>query len=143
MTLLDANVLLYAYNDDVPEQRPVALWLENLLANGEMIGLPWLTLWAFIRISTNPRLWPRPRSAAEAVSIVSKWVDEPGTVVLHPGPAHARILEKLILQYRVSGGLVTDAALAALAIEHGATLASADRDFARFTELRWVNPLDA
>ncbi|MGA2717170.1 MAG: TA system VapC family ribonuclease toxin [Bryobacteraceae bacterium] len=106
-----------------------------------MIALPWVTLWAFIRISTNSRVWANPRPVREAFAIVGEWLAQPGVVPLHPGPLHAEILEKLVSEYGATGPLVTDAVLAALAIEHGALLASTDQDFRRFPDLRWLNPL--
>jgi len=111
------------------------------LKSGEMIALPWVTLWAFIRISTNSRVWANPRPVREAFAIVGEWLAQPGVVPLHPGPLHAEILEKLVSEYGATGPLVTDAVLAALAIEHGALLASTDQDFRRFPDLRWLNPL--
>jgi uncharacterized protein len=143
VTIIDANVLLYAYNADAPQQRAAAQWLAKLLKSGEIIGLPWVTVWAFIRISTNSRIWANPRSAGEAFAIVGEWLAQPGVVPLHPGPLHAEILEKLVSDYGATGPLVTEAVLAALAMEHGALLASTDYDFSRFPDLRWLNPLSA
>ncbi len=141
MTILDANVLLYAYNADAPQQSAAARWLKELLGSGEGIALPWITLWAFLRIATNPRIWPNPLSPRQLFAIIEEWMAQPGVVVLHPGPRHGEILKRLITDYGVTGPLVTDAALAALAIENGALLASTDQDFRRFPELRWTNPL--
>jgi toxin-antitoxin system PIN domain toxin len=141
MTIVDANLLLYAYNADAPQQKASARWLQGLLKSGEIIGLPWVTIWAFIRISTNSRIWANPRSAGETFAIVGEWLRQPGVVPLNPGPLHAEILEKLVSQQRATGPLVTNAVLAALAMEHGALLASTDQDFGRFPELRWLNPL--
>ena len=141
MTIIDANLLLYAYNADAPQQPAAARWIAKLLAGGEIVGLPWLTIWAFIRISTNSRIWPNPRPAREAFAIVGEWLAQPGVVPLHPGPLHAQILEKLVTDHGATGPMVTDAVLAALAMEHGALLASTDQDFRRFPDLRWLNPL--
>jgi len=143
VTIIDANVLLYAYNADAPQQRVAAQWLTRLFQSGETIALPWLTVWTFIRISTNSRIWANPRSAREAFAIVGEWLAQPGVVPLHPGPLHAEILERLVSDYGATGPLVMDAVLAALAIEHGALLASTDQDFRRFPDLRWLNPLGA
>jgi hypothetical protein len=143
VTILDANVLLYAYNADAPQHGVASQWVGNLLKGAELIGLPWVTIWAFIRISTNSRVFANPRPAKEAFGIVSEWLSQPGVVALHPGPRHAEILEKLVSDYGAIGPLITDAVLAALAIENGASLASTDQDFRRFPELRWVNPLSA
>jgi uncharacterized protein len=142
MTIIDANLLLYAYNADAPQQPMAAQWLAELLASGEMIALPWVTIWAFIRIGTNSRIWPNPRPAREAFAIVGEWLAQPGVVPLQPGPLHAEILEKLIVDHGATGAMITDAVLAALAMEYGARLASTDQDFRRFPELRWLNPLD-
>jgi toxin-antitoxin system PIN domain toxin len=141
VTVLDANVLLYAYNADAPQQSAAAQWLTELLASRETIALPWVTVWAFLRISTNSRIWANPRSASEAFAIVGEWLAQPGVVALQPGPLHAEILEKLVVGHAATGPLLTDAVLAALAIEHGAVLASTDQDFRRFPDLRWLNPL--
>jgi toxin-antitoxin system PIN domain toxin len=141
MTILDANLLLYAYNADAPQQPMAAQWLGKLLASGEMVALPWATIWAFIRISTNSRIWSNPRPASEAFAIVREWLAQPGVIPLQPGPLHAEILEKLVTDHGATGPMVTDAVLAALAMEHGALLASTDQDFRRFPDLRWLNPL--
>ena len=140
MTILDANILLYAHNADAPQHAPIAQWVQKLLAGPDTIGLPWMTLWAFLRLSTNARLWPNPKPVGEAFAVVREWLAQPGVVVLHPGPRHAELLEKLVTEQRAAASLVSDAALAALALENGAVLASTDRDFSRFPGLRWVDP---
>ena len=140
MTLIDANVLLYAHNLESPHYESVSSWLRELSKTRETIGLPWITVWAFLRISTNPKIWPVAKSIDEAWQVVHHWLAQPGVVSVHPGPRHAEILEKLMLDERVSGAMVTDAVLAALAIEYGAVLASTDRAFRRFPNLRLVNP---
>jgi toxin-antitoxin system PIN domain toxin len=143
VTLLDANILIYAYNADAPEHPPMREWLSDLFSQRGQIGIPWLVLWAFIRVATNPRLSPAAKPAAEAFRIVRTLLAQSRVMVVEPGPRHSEILEQLIAEYRISGPFFTDAALAALAIEHGATLASTDRDFSRFPNLRWINPLSA
>jgi toxin-antitoxin system PIN domain toxin len=139
--LLDANILLYAYNKDAAHHLAAARWIKELFHGPEAIGLPWLTLWAFVRVSTNSRAWRNPATPKEAFQIVREWLALPGVVIVEPGPRHAELLERLAIDNRAAGPLTTDAALAALAIEHGATLASTDRDFSRFPDLRWVNPI--
>jgi toxin-antitoxin system PIN domain toxin len=141
MTVIDANLLLYAYNADAPQQSAAAWWLAELLKSGKVIGLPWITLWAFIRIATNSRIWPSPLSAERAFAIIEEWMGQPGVVLLEPGARHMEILKKLAIEYSVTGPLVTDAVMAALALENGAMLASTDQNFRRFPELRWENPL--
>ena len=141
MILLDANVFIYSYNADAPEHTRMHQWLSDLFSDVELIGVPWLALWAFIRVVTNPRLSPTPKPAADVFDVVRTLLAHPQVMLIEPGARHAEILERLVIDYRVSGPLFTDAVLAALAIEHGATLASTDRDFSRFPNLRWINPL--
>jgi toxin-antitoxin system PIN domain toxin len=141
VTIVDANVLLYAYNADMPQQAAASRWFAKALDSGEPIGLPWVTVWAFIRISTNSRIWANPLSAQEAFAIIGEWLALPGVFAPDPGPLHTGILEKLVRAHGAVGPLLTDAVLAALAIEHGAALASTDQDFRRFPDLRWINPL--
>lgn len=142
MILLDANILLYAYNSDDPQHRRASEWLRSLFAGKELMGLALVTLWAFLRVSTNPRLWPNPKSAEESFRLIRGWLEVPGVVMVKPGPRHLQLLEQVIIDSYVTGSLVSDAVLAAIAIEHAATLASTDRDFRRFSGLRWVNPLE-
>jgi uncharacterized protein len=141
MTILDANILLYAYDTDSPSHTEAARWIERLFGDSDTIGIPWQTIWAFLRIRTNPRLMANPKSPAESFELVREWLALPGVVTVQPGPRHAELLERLVIEHRASGALVSDAVLAALAMEHGAVLASTDRDFGRFPDLRWVNPL--
>jgi hypothetical protein len=141
MILLDANVLLYAYNAEAHQHAKVAAWLEEVVRKSDLIGLPWLTLWAFLRISTNARIWPNPKSPQEAFDVIHGLLAQRSVATIHPGPRHVEILERLVTEHRAASSLVTDAALAALAIENGAELASCDQDFSRFTGLRWINPL--
>ncbi len=142
MTLVDVNILIYASDPDAPEHRQAFAWLEKLFQSSETIGLAWATLWGFLRITTNRRRGPHPTLSELAFRRIQAWLQQPDVLVVHPGPRHLEILESLIIRYEACGPLVSDAVLAALAIEHGATLASTDRDFSRFSNLRWVNPLD-
>jgi len=105
------------------------------------VGLPWVSILAFVRISTNPRILELPLTTGEAIKIVSSWLARANVTVLSPGDRHWEIMQNLLVEGQATGPLVTDAHLAALAIEHGATLASADRDFARFPGLKLLNPL--
>ena len=141
MTIIDLNLLLYASELHSPSQQAAAFWLKELFAGNDTIGLPWITLWAFVRLSTNSRVWPLPMPVAVAFRHVREWLAQPGVVILHPGPRHAELLERLVTEGHAAGALVSDAVLAALAIENGAVLASTDRDFSRFPNLRWVNPI--
>jgi toxin-antitoxin system PIN domain toxin len=106
-----------------------------------LIRVAWVSIWAFLRISTNPQVFEHPLSIAEANAIVTSWLNQPVVGVLDPGERHWAILQDLNVQGQASGSLVTDAALAAIAVEHGATLCTTDRDFARFDGLSWTNPL--
>jgi len=142
MILIDANLLLYAYNPRAPEHDASRVWLEATLSGSELVRFAWLTLWAFLRISTNLRVFERPLSMAEATDIVSSWLAQPVAGVLDPGERHWDVLRELTRQGQTTGPLVMDAALAALAVEHGATLHTTDRDFARFPGLTWVNPIE-
>lgn len=143
MTIVDVNVLLYAYNASAPYHRACSHWLESILAGDEVVGLPWPVLWGFLRVSTSSQMsvWSRPLTGAEACGVISALLAWRNVELVQPGPRHARILEDLIVQRRIHGPMVSDAVLAALAIEHDATLASTDRDFQRFDTLRWINPI--
>jgi toxin-antitoxin system PIN domain toxin len=143
MILIDANLLLYAYHERAREHRAARQWLEATLSGTELVRLPWLAVWAFLRIATNPRVFERPMSPAEASAAVSSWLEQPIVAVLEPAERHWDILRGLMNEGQVAGPLVMDAAIAALAIEHGAVLHTTDRDFARFPGLRWRNPLQS
>jgi toxin-antitoxin system PIN domain toxin len=139
--LLDANLLLYAVHEGAPQHEAAAEWLTEQLNGSRRVGLPWQSLAAFLRISTHPRAFQRPIDPATAWERVSDWLAAPVAWIPQPGPEYARTLGELITNHEVRGNLVTDAQLAALAIEHGVTLCSNDTDFARFPQLRWTNPL--
>jgi len=141
--LVDANLLLYAYHARVEQHAASRAWLETVLSGPELVRFAWLTLWAFLRIATNARVFQRPLSTSEAGAIVSSWLDQPTTGVLEPGERHWEILRGLMREGQTVGPLVMDAVIAALAIEHGATLYTTDRDFSRFPGLKWTNPLVA
>lgn len=142
MTVADVNILLYASDQDASEHGRVARWLQDVFQSEEPIGIAWTVIWAFIRISTDRRLRTAPRPVATALRQADLLLKQPGVRIIEPGLRHFAILEDLIINCQASGPLVSDAVLAALAIEHGATLASTDRDFSRFPALKWVNPLD-
>jgi toxin-antitoxin system PIN domain toxin len=143
MKLVDANLLLYAHDPRARHHEASRAWFEALLSGTELVRFAWLTLWAFLRIATNARVFERPLSIAEGDALVSSWLAQPVSGILEPGERHWEILQALMRSGQTAGPLVMDAALAAIAIEHGATLCTTDRDFARFTGLQWVNPLDA
>lgn len=141
MILVDANLLLYAYQPRAAQHAASREWLEAALNGRELVRFAWVSLWAFVRIATHPRVFEQPLSAAEAQQAVGAWLAQPSVDVLDPGDRHWEILCQLMHSGQASGPLVMDAVLAAIAIEHGATLYTTDRDFARFEGLRWSNPL--
>ena len=141
MILTDANLLLYAYNVDAAEHDASRQWLETQLSGPNLFCFAWQTITAFLRISTNQRAFAAPLSTKEATSIVTEWLERPQTVLLTPGEGHWAIFQKLMESGQTRGPLVMDGHLAALALEHGAALASSDRDFSRFPGLKLINPL--
>jgi toxin-antitoxin system PIN domain toxin len=140
--LVDANLLLYAYDPRAAEHAVARKWLEGTLRGQALVRFAWVTVWAFLRISTNPRVYEHPLSLAEAVAHVTAWLAQPSAGIVDPGERHWTILQEMTHAGQTPGPLLMDAALAAIAIEHGATLCTTDRDFARFPGLRWFNPLD-
>jgi toxin-antitoxin system PIN domain toxin len=139
--LPDSNLLIYAYNSHAPRHDRARRWLEEELSGTETVGFAWVTLLAFIRITTREGVVERPFSPAEAIGRVREWLVRPVATVIHPTQRHAALLLDLLVGTGAGGNLVTDAHLAALAIEHGATLCSSDNDFSRFPGLHWVDPL--
>lgn len=140
MILVDANLLIYAYHPRAERHAEARSWLEGVLSGTEMVRFAWLTLWAFIRITTNPRAFERPLTGAEAENAVASWLGQPVAGIVEPGDRHFDILRVLMKEGQVTGPLLMDAALAAIALEHGAVLYTTDRDFARFPGLKWSNP---
>lgn len=141
MKLIDVNLLIYAYDTEAPSHTAARRWLEQELSGVETIALPWVVLLGFIRITTRRAAFANPFSPAHAPDVVDQWLAQPCTTVIHPTERHPAILRDLIAATGTAGNLTTDAHLAALAIEHGAQLCSADNDFSRFPGLRWINPL--
>ena len=141
--LVDANLLLFAVDAGSPWHRRAADWLTAQLNGDQRVGIPWESLGAFVRIATHPRASDRPLQPDEAWTFVEEWLAVPTVWVPQPTEAHADVLGSLVRRYHLTGNLVPDAHLAAIAIEHGLEVCSADSDFARFTEIRWRNPLAA
>lgn len=141
MILIDANLLIYAYIRSSPKHDQARTWLDAQLSGSAPVGLPWPSLLAFLRIVTNPRVFERPVPMPDAWRQVRAWLAAEVAWVPHPGERHADILGRFVATAGLQAGLVPDAHLAALAIEHGLMLCSVDGDFARFPELRWRNPL--
>lgn len=143
MRLVDANLLLYAVDARSPRHHEARRWLEAQLGGSETIAFSWGVLLAFLRLSTSPRVFARPLSGERAFDVVDGWLAQPCVTVVHPGDGHAAVLRRLLAPLGMAGNLVSDAHLAALAIEQGAELCSCDTDFARFVGLRWVDPLQS
>jgi toxin-antitoxin system PIN domain toxin len=140
MIIPDLNLLVYAYNPDALAHRQAKLWWEQLLQGGATVGLPWVVVTGFVRLSTTRGVLAQPATVAEALHRVEAWLAEPCITLLNPGSRHFEIL-KQTLGCTAGGAMTTDAHLAALAIEHRAELHSNDSDFGRFPGLRWTNPL--
>jgi len=140
MILIDANILIYAYNPDAPQHAAARLWLEATLSRQVPVRLAWTTVLAFLRIMTHPQVFDRPLSPQEAVAIVDDWLALPAVALLDPSDRHWPLLRERLVEGQARGALATDAHLAALAVEHGAVLFTTDRDFSRFKDVRVVNP---
>lgn len=141
MIVIDVNLLLYAHDTTSKDHRRAALWLERVFAGAELIGFSWSTILAFLRIATTPKILTSPYELEDAKSIVTDWLERDNVAVIGTTDQHWRILSGLLPKSRVRGSLIMDAHLAALAIEHGATLCTNDRDFARFPGLKVEYPL--
>ena len=137
MQIPDTNLLVYAVHADSPYHASAKQALEALLADERGMALCWMVLVGFIRISTRRGILPDPLSVAEVLSVVEDWLTHPRVRVLEPGPMHSGILGRLLLETGSAGNLTTDAHIAAIAIEHGAEVITFDRDFAKFTGLRY------
>ncbi len=139
--LLDANLLLYAVDAASPLNEAASDWLESQLGGTRRVGMPWQTIGAFLRIATHPRVVTNPLSSGDAWGFVQRWLDADPVWVPPATERTARILGELTRRLPVTGNLVPDAQLAALALEHGLVVMTADTDFARFPDVRWHNPL--
>jgi uncharacterized protein len=141
LILVDANILLYA-EDQLSSQHVAARnWWDSQLSGSSPVCLCWTVLCAFIRIGTNPRVFEHPMTIAQASSRVQSWLDQPCARLVYPTERHWVVLRDLLIRGQAGGNLVTDAHLAALAMEHGCELMSTDADFSRFPKLKWRNPL--
>ncbi len=141
MKIIDLNVLLYVVNEDTPHHQTLLDWWESTVNGDESVGLPWVVLLGFLRITTNPKIFPNPLEPATAISKISTWLSLANTYLVTEKDEHWEILRTLLADAGTAGNLTTDAHLATLAISHGAVLVSCDSDFARFRGLRWENPI--
>lgn len=139
MKIVDANVLLYAAAEDTRHHEPARRWLDEALNGNETIGMPWISLLAFVRIATKG-VFEHPVSTGAALDYIDLWLAQPPVVVPEPTSRHAQLLRQLLDAMGTGGNLTSDAHLAALAIEHGAAICSFDNDFGRFANVSWHRP---
>ena len=137
----DANLLIYANHMTSPSHLASKMWLEDLFSGTEPVGIPIFSLNGFLRFMTHPGIHPRPASFKKAAETVDLWLALPHVRILYPGERHWNLVKKLGLDIRASGNVITDVAIAAIAVEYGAIIHTNDRDFARFPGVRWFNPL--
>ena len=143
MIVLDANLLLYAYDSASAQHEPARRWVESAFSGVEAVGLPWQTVSAFLRITTNVRLPGNRFTMEDAANIVDQWAALPIVHLLAPKDRHWAFFRRMLEEGKASGPLTTDAQLAALTMENGGVLYTTDRDFSRFPGLKWVNPIAA
>jgi toxin-antitoxin system PIN domain toxin len=141
MILVDANLLLYAKVEDFSQHQATKEWLVDRLNGTASVGLPWPSLLAFLRIITNPRVFPTPLALEKAWAQIREWLNRPNVWIPGPTERHVEVLEMVLDQSKATANLIPDAHLACIAIEHGLTLCSTDSDFACFEGLRWKNPI--
>jgi len=141
--LVDANILLYAEDALSSRHREARIWWDERLSGTDPVCLCWTVVSAFIRVSTNPRAFERPLSLEQALARVRSWLEQPCVRIVQPTERHWAVFQQMLTDGQAIANLVTDAHLAALAIEHGCELNSTDGDFARFPTLRWRNPLSS
>lgn len=141
MILVDANLLLYAVDASGEHHAAAKTWWDEQLSGSQPVCLCWTVLNAFLRISTNRRVYERPLSTREALDYVRQWLDRPNVRIIHATSGHFERFSGLMKQAKATGNLVTDTHLAALALEHGCKLCSTDADFSRFPGLKWMNPV--
>lgn len=141
MILVDTNLLIYAGATSAPEHERARAWLDGQFTSGVTVGLPWHSLLGFVRLTSKASLFPRPASVPQAWAHVRRWLNVDGVWIPQPTDRHADVLDSLFASTSVGSSAVMDAHLAALAIEHGLMLCSADAGFSRYPNLRWMNPL--
>ena len=142
MIVCDANLLIYSYNSGSAHHSKARAWLEEIFSRVEVVGLPWQAVSAFLRVMTNRRLPGERFTMEQAARIVDLWLANANVRVMTPGDHYWQLFRRMLIEGQASGALVSDAEIAALTIEYGGVLHTADRDFARFPGLRWKNPLE-
>jgi toxin-antitoxin system PIN domain toxin len=140
MRIVDTNVLLYAINDESEHHDQARRWLDGALNGDEPVGFPWTASLGFLRLATHRAIFPEPLDVDEAVQTLRDWLAQPPVVVVEPTSRHMDMLAGLLADSGTAGNLVNDAHIAALAIEHGATVTTFDADFGRFSGVRWERP---
>ena len=141
MKIVDVNIVVYAVHRGAAQHETVRDWWEAALNSDEPVGLSWAALLGVLRLATHPAVFTQPLTVDQALGRLAAWLSHPNTRLLQETAEHWRVLQELISQTGTAGNRTSDAHLAALAICHGATLASCDSDFRRFRQLRWENPL--
>jgi toxin-antitoxin system PIN domain toxin len=139
--LVDVNLLIYAVDTDSPHHARASTWFATLLSGTTAVALAWLVIVAFVRITTHPGIMRRPQTPEQAIDFVDEWLAQPYVTLVAPGENHWPLFRNLLKTTGTAGNLVPDAHLAALAIEHGCPIYSADYDFKRFPGVEHVNPL--
>lgn len=142
MIIPDVNLLVYAYNSDAPHHQQAKTWWEQGVRGRQPVAIPWVVALGFLRIMTSRAVLPRPMGVGTALGHVRSWLDQPTVLLLQPGPRHLGILTSFGEAGVLTAALMTDAHIAALAIENQATVHSNDSDFSRFPGLHWTNPLN-
>lgn len=141
MIIPDVNLLLYAYGADFPHHAKATAWWQKSLSGPDLVVLPAVVVFGFLRLGTSARVFAQPMTPAEAAAHVRSWLAQPGVQILEPAQTHVEQVMRALEQLGTAGNLVTDAQIAALAIEHDAVLHTNDTDFLRFPGLRCFNPL--
>ena len=142
MIVVDANLLIYSYDTDSTHHRKSRAWVEEIFSDIELVGLPWQTVSAFLRVVTNRRLPGSRLTVEQAIEIVEAWLEQPNVRIIVASDDHWSVLKRMIVEGQAAGPLISDAELVALTVEYGGVLHTADRDFARVPWLRWKNPLE-
>ncbi len=141
MIIPDINLLLYAYDSASPFHAKAGPWWRDCLSGQEPVGLPRVVVFGFVRVGTNARAFQHPMTPAEAARHVRSWLNRPVVQVLDSGPHHVEQVLTFLEGVGAAGNLVTDAQIAAIALDHGALLHTSDSDFVRFSGVRWFNPI--
>jgi toxin-antitoxin system PIN domain toxin len=141
MILVDANILIYAIDRDAPHHRRAHAWLESIMSGTAQVTLAWIVILAFLRITTRAGIMRNPLKTEQSIGYIDSWLEQPHVLLGVPGERHWAILRNLLIESGTAGNLTSDAHLAALAIEKGATIYTADNDFRRFAGVRVINPL--